>query len=396
MISQNPVFIPGPTNIPEVIRKACDMPTVDHRSPFFASVLHPAREGVAKVMRATDAEIYIIPGTGTGGWEAAIANTLNPGDGILAARNGLFSHKWIDMCQRFGLEVTQVDVQWGDGVPADKFEEILRADKAGKIKAVLATHNETATGVVSDIAAVRRAMDAAGHGALLMVDGVSSIGCMPFEFDGWGVDVAVTGSQKGFMLPAGLGITGFSQKAIAASKTATLPRTYFSIDDMRKGYAANAYPYTPAVGLMNGLKLATEMMLAEGLDNVFARHKRLAEGVRAAVFAWDMKPCALRPELYSDTVTAICTPEGFNASTIVSHASEHYDMAFGTGLGDVAGKVFRIGHLGMLTDAMVLSGLATVEMVMSDLDLNVTPGSGVAAAQGVFRRGAASMKAAAQ
>ena len=396
MISQNPVFIPGPTNIPDVIRKACDMPTVDHRSPFFASILHPARDGVAKVMRTVAAEIFIIPGTGTGGWEAAIANTLSPGDGILAARNGLFSHKWIDMCQRFGLEVTQVDVEWGDGIPADRFEEILRADKAGKIKAVLATHNETATGVVSDIAAVRRAMDAAGHGALLMVDGVSSIGCMPFEFDGWGVDVAVTGSQKGFMLPAGLGITGFSPKAIAASKTATLPRTYFSIDDMRKGYAANAYPYTPAVGLMNGLKLATEMMLAEGLENVWARHARLGEGVRAAVFAWGMTPCALRPELYSNTVTAIRTPKGFDAGTIVSHASSHYDMAFGAGLGDVAGKVFRIGHLGMLTDAMVLSGLATAEMVMADLGLNITLGSGVAAAQGVYRRGTAAMMVAAQ
>ncbi|MGY9046955.1 MAG: pyridoxal-phosphate-dependent aminotransferase family protein, partial [Rhodobacterales bacterium] len=317
----------------------------------------------------------------------ALSNTLSPGDTILAARNGMFSHKWIDMCHRFGLNVVQVDVPWGEGLPVAKFEEILRADPDARIKAVLATHNETATGVVSDIAGLRRAMDAAGHGALLMVDGVSSIGSMPFEFDQWGVDVAVTGSQKGFMLPVGLAITCFSPKAVAASKTATLPRTFWSIDDMRKGYAANAYPYTPSVGLLNGLKLSTEMLLAEGLDNVFARHARIANGVRAAVQAWGMTPCAVSPDLYSNTVTAIRTPEGFNASTIVDRAALDYGMAFGTGLGDVAGKVFRIGHLGMLTDAMALSGIATAEMVMVDLGLPVTLGSGVAAAQGVYRRG---------
>ncbi|PIL13759.1 hypothetical protein P775_27740 [Puniceibacterium antarcticum] len=387
MSLQNPVFIPGPTNIPEAIRKACDMPTIDHRSPLFATILHPAIDGCRKVLKTSEGELFIFPATGSGGWEAALSNTLSPGDTILAARNGMFSHKWIDMCHRFGLNVVQVDVPWGEGLPVAKFEEILRADPDARIKAVLATHNETATGVVSDIAGLRRAMDAAGHGALLMVDGVSSIGSMPFEFDQWGVDVAVTGSQKGFMLPVGLAITCFSPKAVAASKTATLPRTFWSIDDMRKGYAANAYPYTPSVGLLNGLKLSTEMLLAEGLDNVFARHARIANGVRAAVQAWGMTPCAVSPDLYSNTVTAIRTPEGFNASTIVDRAALDYGMAFGTGLGDVAGKVFRIGHLGMLTDAMALSGIATAEMVMVDLGLPVTLGSGVAAAQGVYRRG---------
>lgn len=387
MSIQNPVFIPGPTNIPEAIRKACDMPTIDHRSPMFATILHPAIDGCRKVLKTTQGELFIFPASGTGGWEAALTNTLNPGDGVLAARNGMFSHKWIDMCHRFGLDVTQVDVPWGQGLPVDKFEEILRADTDGRIKAVLATHNETATGVVSDIAGLRKAMDNAGHGALLLVDGVSSIGSMDFKFDDWGVDVAVTGSQKGFMLAVGLAITCFSPKAIAASKTATLPRTFWSIDDMRKGYAANAYPYTPAVGLLNGLKLATEMLLAEGLDNVFARHARIADGVRAAVSAWGMKPCAVTPDLYSNTVTAICTPDGFNASAIVDRAALEYGMAFGTGLGDVAGKVFRIGHLGQLTDAMALSGIATAEMVMVDLGLPVKLGSGVAAAQGVYRKG---------
>ncbi len=396
MSLQNPVFIPGPTNIPEAIRKACDMPTIDHRSPLFATILHPALDGVRKVLKQTQGETYIFPASGTGGWEAALTNTLNLGDGVLAARNGMFSHKWIDMCLRFGLDVTQVDVPWGEGLPVDRFEEILRADTGGKIKAVLATHNETATGVVSGIAGLRRAIDAAGHGALLLVDGVSSIGSMNFDFDEWGVDVAVAGSQKGFMLAAGLAIVGFSEKAVAASKSGTLPRTFWSIDDMRAGYAANAYPYTPAVGLMNGLKLATEMLLDEGLDNVFARHARIADGVRAATFAWGMTPCAVSPELYSNTVTAIRTPEGFNASTIVERAATDYGMAFGTGLGDVAGKVFRIGHLGMMTDAMALSGIATAEMAMADLGLPITLGSGVAAAQQVYRHGNAAERMAAQ
>ncbi|MCC1494807.1 L-aspartate--glyoxylate aminotransferase BhcA [Cognatishimia sp. F0-27] len=396
MSLQNPVFIPGPTNIPEAIRKACDMPTIDHRSPMFAQILHPALAGVRDVMGQSQGETFIFPASGTGGWESAIANTLSPGDTVLAARNGMFSHKWIDMCQRFGLEVIQVDVAWGLGLPVDQFEEILRADTAGKIKAVLATHNETATGVVSDIAGLRRAMNAASHDALLLVDGVSSIGSMPFAFDDWAVDVAVTGSQKGFMLPAGLAIVGFSEKAVAASKTAGLPRTFFSIDDMRKGYAANAYPYTPAVGLMNGLKHATEMLLEEGMDAVYARHARIASGVRAAVGAWGLSLCAQAPELYSNTVTAIRTPEGFNASRIVEHAATQYGMAFGTGLGDVAGKVFRIGHLGSMTDAMALSGIAVAEMVMTDLGLDITLGSGVAAAQGVYRQGATATRMAAE
>ena len=385
MSLQNPVFIPGPTNIPERLRKACDMPTIDHRSSLFAEILHPARDGVRKVMKSTEAEIFIFPSTGTGGWETAIANTLSAGDKVLAARNGMFSHKWIDMCQRFGLDVEIVEVPWGEGIPAARYEEILTADTGHSIKAVLATHNETATGVRSDIAAVRRAMDAAGHPAMLFVDGVSSIGSMDFRFDDWRVDVAVTGSQKGFMLPAGLAIVGFSRRAIAVAENASLPRTFFDIRDMAKGYAANAYPYTPVVGLLNGLNEACGMLLSEGLENVFARHHRIAEGVRHAVAAWDMKLCAASPDLYSDTVTAIRTPDGFDASDIVAHAAKVYGVAFGTGLGDVAGKVFRIGHLGSLTDVMTLSGIATAEMVMVDLGLPVQLGSGVAAAQEVYR-----------
>ena len=390
MSFQNPVFIPGPTNMPEALRKACDMPTIDHRSPLFGEILHPCVAGVRKVLKSDSAHIFIFPSTGTGGWETALTNTLSAGDGVLAARNGMFSYRWIDMCQRHGLDVRIVETPWGHGIPADKYEEILNADKDHKIKVVLATHNETATGVKSDIAAIRRALDSANHPALLFVDGVSSIASMDFRFDDWGVDVAVTGSQKGFMLPAGLAIVGFSDKAMQASKSANLPRTFFDIGDMESGYANSGFPYTPPVGLMNGLKLSIDMLQDEGLDAVFARHHRIAEGVRRAVSAWGLELCAVSPDLYSDTVSAIHTPEGFNATDVVTHAASKYGMAFGVGLGEVAGKVFRIGHLGSLTDAMMLSGLGVAEMVMVDLGLDVKLGSGVAAAQEYYRHGSGS------
>lgn len=395
MSFQNPVFIPGPTNMPEALRQACYMPTIDHRSPVFGKILHPCLEGVRKVLKSDSAKIFIFPSTGTGGWETALSNCLNAGDKVLAARNGMFSHRWIDMCQRHGLDVQVVETPWGQGIPAETYEAILKADKNHDIKVVLATHNETATGVKSDIGAIRKAMDAAGHPALLFVDGVSSIASMDFRFDDWGVDVAVTGSQKGFMLPAGLAILGFSDKAIRANDEATLPRTFFDIKDMQKGYDNNAFPYTPPVGLMNGLKLSLDMLLDEGLENVFARHHRIAEGVRKAADAWGLELCATSPEFYSDTVSAIRTPEGFNATDIVTVAAKTYGMAFGVGLGEVAGKVFRIGHLGSLTDAMMLSGLATAEMVMVDLGLDIKLGSGVAAAQAFYRHGQASARKAA-
>ncbi|AMS45331.1 L-aspartate--glyoxylate aminotransferase BhcA [Aminobacter aminovorans] len=389
MTSQNPIFIPGPTNIPEVLRKAVDIPTVDHRSPLFAKILHPALDGVKKVMKTGRAEIIVFPSTGTGGWEAAITNTLSPGDKVLATRNGVFSHRWIDMCQRHGLDVVVVAQQWGDGIPADRLAEILAADKSHEIKAVLATHNETATGVRSDIAAVRGALDAAGHPAMLFVDGVSSIGSMDFRMDEWGVDIAVTGSQKGFMLPPGLAIVGLSPKAMESVADGRLPRTFFDVRDMISNYSAGGFPYTPPAGLLNGLKTATEMLLDEGLENVFARHRRIAEGVRRAVDAWELHLCAMRPELYSDTVSAIRVPDGFDANRIVAHALNAYGVSFGTGLMELAGKVFRIGHLGSLTEVMALSGIATAEMAMADLGLAVRLGSGVAAAQEHFRLGAA-------
>ena len=387
MSSQNPIFIPGPTNIPEALRKAVDMPTLDHRSPVFANILRPALRGVKKVLKSELAEIVVFPGTGTGGWEAAIGNTLSVGDKVLATRNGMFSHRWIDMCRKHGLDVIVIPQEWGEGIPADRVEEILAADGSHRIRAVLATHNETATGVRSDIAAVRSAIDAAVHPAMLFVDGVSSIGSMDFRMDEWGVDIAVTGSQKGFMLPPGLAILGLSAKAMQAMREVGLPRSYFDIRDMVAAYAAGGFPYTPPVGLLNGLKVATEMLLAEGLEDVFSRHHRIAQGIRCAAGAWGLQLCAVRPELYSDTVSAIRVPDGFDANRLVAHALDAYGVSFGTGLGELAGKAFRIGHLGSLTETMALSGMATAEMVMADLGLPVRLGSGVAAAQKYYLRG---------
>ncbi|SIO40475.1 serine-glyoxylate aminotransferase apoenzyme [Rhodovulum sp. ES.010] len=392
MSSQNPVFIPGPTNIPESIRRACDIPTMDHRSAAFPPLFERAKSGVRQMLKMDEGEVILFPASGTGGWEAAVTNTLSPGDKVLAAQHGMFSLKWIDLCERHGLDVEVVKCPWGEGAPVERFAEILAADTSHEIKAVLVTHNETATGVTSDVAAVRAAMDDAGHPALLMVDGVSSIASIDFRMTEWGVDLAVTGSQKGFMLPVGLAIVGVSPKALTAMETAKLSRCFFDFRDMLK----LGTPYTPAVGLINGLGAACDMLLEEGLKNVFARHHRIAEGVRAAVSAWGMRPCADRPALYSDTVTAIVLPEGVDGNALVRHAAEAYHVAFGAGLGEVAGKVFRIGHLGQLTDVMALSGIATAEMAMADMGVAVTLGSGVAAAQDYYRTNkAAPVKAAA-
>jgi alanine-glyoxylate transaminase/serine-glyoxylate transaminase/serine-pyruvate transaminase len=385
MSSQNPVFIPGPTNIPERLRHAVNVPTIDHRSADFGRMFRPLFAGVKEVLKTKTGEVILFPATGTAGWEAAISNTLSPGDRVLACRHGMFSHRWIDMCQRHALDVQTLTAPWGAGAPADAFQAALAEDRDHRIKAVLVTHNETATGVRSDVAAVRRAMDAAGHPAMLFVDGVSSIASMDFRMDEWGVDVAITGSQKGFMLPAGLAIVGVSPKALAAMETAKLPRCFLDFRDMLATNAKGGYPYTPPVQLLYGLGASLDMLRDEGLENVFERHRRIAEGVRRAVSAWGMNLCAQSPDLYSETVSAIVTPEGFDSTKIVTHSAEKYGVAFGVGLGEVAGKVFRIGHLGSLTDVMMLAGLATAEMAMADLGLQVRLGSGVAAAQDYYR-----------
>ena len=388
MNNQNPVFIPGPTNIPDRLRKAMNVQTLDHRSPAFVDLLTPVTAGLKKVFKTATGEVFMFPGSGTGGWEASVSNTLSPGDKVLVARYGMFSHRWIDLCQRHQLDVEVIECAWGTGAPADLFAQRLAADKQHQIKAVLVTHNETATGVRSDIAAVRKAMDSAEHPALLFVDCVSSLASMDFRMDEWDVDLAVSGSQKGFMLATGIAIVAASQKAMQAIESAKSSRCYFDFRDMLAANKGGGYPYTPPLQLLAGLKESLDMLLEEGLENVFARHYRLAEGVRQAVHAWGMSLCAANPTLYSDTVSAIYVPEGFNSNVLTDHAFKQYDVSFGVGLGEMNGKAFRIGHLGSLSDVMALSGIATIEMAMKDLDYPIELGSGVAAAQEYYRQSA--------
>lgn len=385
MSGQNPVFIPGPTNIPQRLFRAMNVQTIDHRAPDFVEVFAPVLEDLKKVFKTRTAEIMIFPASGTGGWEATITNTLSPGDKVLVARYGMFSHRWIDLCQRHNLDVEVVECEWGTGAPAALFAERLSADKNHEIKAVLVTHNETATGVLSDVAAVRRAMEGAGHSAMLFVDCVSSLASMDFRMDEWGVDLAVSGSQKGFMLPAGMAIVAVSEKAMEQAKTATCPRCFFDFGDMISANANGGFPYTPPLQLIFGLRESLDMLEEEGLENVFARHFRLAQGVREAVSAWGLQLCARDPGLYSDSVSAIYVPEGFNSDVLTNHAYDAYGVSFGIGLGEMAGKAFRIGHLGSLSEVMVLSGLAAVEMAMKDLDYPVELGAGIAAAQEYYR-----------
>jgi alanine-glyoxylate transaminase / serine-glyoxylate transaminase / serine-pyruvate transaminase len=303
----------------------------------------------------------------------------------LSARFGQFSHLWIDLAQRIGLDVIIQDEEWGTGAKPDKIEEELRKDKGHKIKAVMVVQNETATGVTSNIAAVRRAMDAAKHPAMLFVDGVSSIASIDFRMDEWRVDGAVCGSQKGLMLPAGLGIVCVSQKALAALKTAQCKRCYFDFADHIKANATGYFPYTPPLNLLYGLRESLDMLFEERLDHVFQRHQVLADGVRAAVRAWGLKLCAKEPKWYSNTVSAIMVPAGFNGADVIDIAFRRYNLALGAGLSKVAGKLFRIGHLGDLNDLLVLGALAGAEMAMNDAGIDIELGSGVAAAQAHFR-----------
>ncbi len=361
--------------------------TQDHRAPDFVETFAPVLEDTKKVFGTGDGQIITFPASGTGGWEAAITNTLSPGDKVLIARYGVFSHRWIDLCQRHGLDVQIIECPWGTGAPADQFETALAADTSRQIKAVLVTHNETATGVRSDIAAVRKAMDACDHPAMMFVDCVSSLASMPFEFDRWGVDIAISGSQKGFMLATGMAILCISPKALDAMESASLPRTFFDFRDMMAANASGGFPYTPPLQLIYGMRESLKMLFEEGLENVYARHHRLAEGVRRAVDAWGLKLVAQLPDLYSDTVSAIYVPEGYDSNLLTDHAFNTYGVSFGIGLGELNGKAFRIGHLGSLTDVMVLSGLGAIEMAMADLDYPIKLGSGVAAAQDFYRTG---------
>jgi alanine-glyoxylate transaminase / serine-glyoxylate transaminase / serine-pyruvate transaminase len=388
MSGRNFLFVPGPTNVPDRVLNAMHRASEDHRSPVFPKLPLSIFPDLKKVFRTTDGQPFVFAATGTGMWEAALVNTCSPGDKVLATRYGQFSHLFIDCAQRLGLQVDIIDVPWGEGAPPDKIEEKLRADTKHEYKGVLVVHNETATGVTSDLAAVRKAIDNAKHPALLYVDGVSSVGSLEFRMDDWGIDLAITGSQKGFMLPAGLGIIGVSQKALARRDSAKLPRVFFDFGDQIKANATGYFPYTPPLTLLYGLRESLDILLEEGLDNVYARHHRLAEGVRAAVRAWGLSLCAKDPKWNSDTVSAVMTPPGVDGAQIIATAFKKYDLALGAGLGQMAGKLFRIGHLGDLNELMLLGALGGTEMAMRDVGMTqIVPGSGVGAASEYWRTG---------
>jgi len=387
MAGRNFLFVPGPTNVPDRVLRAMMVSMEDHRSPAFPELTRAILPGLKKVFRTERGTPFVFPSSGTGCWEAAIANTLSPGDKVLAALFGQFSHLWIAMCEKFGLDVQIVDAEWGTGVPLEQYADILSKDTQHQIKAVLACHNETATGVTSDIGAVRKVLNDAKHPALLFVDAVSSLGSIDFRFDDWGVDMAVSGSQKGLMLPAGLGIMCASQKALDMHAQAKLPRAYFDLQDMMASNQTGYFPYTPALSLMYGLVESLKMIEEEGLDNIIARHHYLAEGTRAAITqGWGMKLCAADPKWYSDTVSAVMVPEGFNGAEVIARAYKRYNVSLGAGLSKVAGKLFRIGHLGDLNEVHLMSGIAGAEMAMLDCGIKVQPGSGVGAASDYWRK----------
>lgn len=381
MPGRNFLFIPGPTNVPERIMNAMHVSQEDMRATDFPEFTLPLFEDLKKIFKTKTGRVFIYPASGTGGWEAAVSNTLSPGDKVLMSGFGHFSNLWIDLCQRHDLDVQALEVEWGKGVPVEQYAEILQADKNHEIKGVFATHNETATGVTSNIPAVRKVLDDAKHPALLYVDAVSSLASIDFRMDEWGVDLAVSGSQKGFMLPTGLAIVAASQKALEAMKTAKLPRTFFAFEDMMKVNDNGFFPYTPATMLMRGLREALNMLFEEGLDNVFARHNRMATAVRKAVDAWGLKTVAKGPEWYSDTVTGVYVPEGHDGNEMVRHAYRHYNLALSVSIGKIAGQAFRIGHLGDMNELMVLTPITGAEMAMKDMGMNIELGSGVAAAQ---------------
>jgi len=387
MIGNRTLAVPGPTNMPSRIAQAMAIPLEDHRAPDVPAFVLPLLRDLKTVFRTETGSVLVFPGSGTGGWEAALRNCLSAGDRVLVSSFGQFSQLWAEMCEQRRLNVTRIDVPWGQATPIAQYRDALAADKYHRIRAVLVCHNETATGVTSDVAAVRQILDDLGHPALLLVDGVSSIGSIPFNMEEWGVDVAVSGSQKGFMLPTGLAIVAVSQKLLYSIKNSANRRGdsylgcgYFDFAQMLAANSTGYFPYTPAMTLLRGLRVSVDMLLEEGLDNVFARHKRLAEGVRRAVAAWGLRNCAEHPSVFSDTVTAIRVAEGTNANDVIQTAYHNYGVSLGAGLGQVAGKVFRIGHLGWLNETMVLQALGGVEMAMCDVGIPFEAGSGVGAA----------------
>jgi len=376
--------IPGPTNVPERILRAMDRTVVDHRGAELPPVVFEIVEGLRGTFQSRDGAIALFPASGTGATEAAVVNTLNPGDRALAFNNGAFSHAFAEVARRFSVDVDEVDLPWDRGVPPDLIRDRLAADADHTYRALLVVHNETSTGATTDLAAVRRAMDAAGHPAFLIVDAVSSLASLDFRFDEWAVDVALAGSQKGLMLPPGLGIVCIGARALRRAEDVTTPRAFFDwrpvLKEMERGY----FPFTPATLLLYGLREALRMLSEEGLPQVITRHRRLAEAVRAAVRAWERPVQCREPAEYSNTLTAVVVPEGADSDAVRRVAETHFNLSLGAGLGRLAGKVFRIGHLGSLNELEVLATLAGTELAMTVAGIQVPVGAGVAAAQRVL------------
>ncbi|MGV3708995.1 MAG: pyridoxal-phosphate-dependent aminotransferase family protein [Gemmatimonas sp.] len=379
------LFVPGPTNVPDRILRAMHRAQLDHRSSTFPKLTRSVLDRLPKVFGLTGGEVFVFACSGTGIWEAALTNALNPGDKLLAVRFGQFSHLFIQNARALGYTVDVIEAPWGDSMPIDQLEAALKADTNHEYKGLLTVHNETATGVTADIGAVRGALNRANHPALLFVDGISSIGSLEFKADEWGVDFGIAGSQKGFMMPAGLGIVSVSAKARTFVDNATSPRAYFDMRPMRVQNAAGTFPYTPALSHLFGMDEALNMFEEEGHANVYARHAYLAGGVRAAVNAWGLKLCAVRPELYSNTVSAIMTPDGHDAAKTIAAAFTTYGLSLGAGLGELAGRAFRIGHLGDLNQLMLAGALSGVEMALNDTGVKVELGKGVGAALTYWR-----------
>jgi len=356
--------IPGPTNVPDRVLRAMARPTIDHRGPEFTHLTYEILEGLKKIFK-TSGTVVIYPSSGTGAWEAALVNTLSPGDKALMFETGYFATLWRNMAVKLGLEVDFVPGDWRHGVDPAVVEAKLSEDHRQTVKAVMVVHNETSTGVTSRVAEVRKAIDRLRHPALLIVDTISSLASIDYRHDEWGLDVTIGCSQKGLMLPPGLGLNAISEKALTASKSARLPKSYWDweamISDNQKGF----FPYTPATNLLYGLRESLQMLLEERLENVFARHHRLAEATRRAVRAWGLEILCLNPEEYSDTLTAVLMPDGYNADELRELILKEFNMSLGTGLGKLKGKVFRIGHLGDFNDLMLAGTLSGIEMALA-------------------------------